>query len=116
VTKSLQKKNFGGIARTLTCRYHRQHEGRLQLRGETFMTGKPMQVSSRFRATIEATILELERNAARDERVLPTLLSADHRRRQRLLVEEQLDKAFRLREMLDLMSLRREQGWRERVL
>jgi hypothetical protein len=47
---------------------------------------------------------------------LPTLLSADHRRRQRLLVEKQLDKAFRLREMLDLMSLRREQGWRERVL
>jgi len=80
------------------------------------MTGEPMQVSSRFRATIEATILELERNAARDERLLPTLLSPDHRRRQRLLVEKQLDKAFRLREMLELMSIRREQGRRERVL
>jgi len=80
------------------------------------MTGEPMQVSSRFRSTIEATILELERNAGRDERLLPTLLSPDHRRRQRLLVEKQLDKAFRLREMLALMSLRREQGRRERVL
>ncbi len=83
------------------------------------MTGEPIrepiQVSSRFRSTIEATILELERNAGRDERLLPTLLNADHRRRQRLLVEKQLDKAFRLREMLELMSLRREQGRRERV-
>jgi len=80
------------------------------------MTGDPMQVSSRFRSTIEATMLELERNAAQDERILPTLLHPDHRRRQRLLVEKQLDKAFRLREMLALMSLRREQGRRERVL
>ena len=84
------------------------------------MTGEPIrepiQVSSRFRSTIEATILELERNAGQDERLLPTLLNADHRRRQRLLVEKQLDKAFRLREMLALMSLRREQGKRERVL
>ncbi len=80
------------------------------------MPGEPMQVSPRFRSTIEAAILELERNAARDERLLPTLLNADHRRRQRLLVEKQLDKAFRLREMLALMSLRQEQGRRERVL
>jgi hypothetical protein len=80
------------------------------------MPGEPMQVSPRFRSTIEAAILELERNAARDERLLPTLLNADHRRRQQLLVEKQLDKAFRLREMLALMSLRQEQGRRERVL
>jgi hypothetical protein len=44
------------------------------------------------------------------------LLNADHRRRQRLLVEKQLDKAFRLREMLALMSLRQERARRERVL
>jgi hypothetical protein len=80
------------------------------------MTAEPVQVSSRFRSTIEATILELERNAARDERILPTLLNADHRRRQQLLVEKQLDKAFRLREMLALLSLRQERARRERVL
>jgi hypothetical protein len=79
------------------------------------MAVEPMQVSSRFRSTIESTILELERNAALDEQLLPTLLNADHRRRQRMLVEKQLDKAFRLREMLELLSIRREQGRRERV-
>jgi hypothetical protein len=83
------------------------------------MTAEPVresiQVSSRFRSTIEATILELERNAALDEQFLTTLRNPDHRRRQRLLIEKQLDKAFRLREMLALMSVRLESRRCERA-
>ena len=41
---------------------------------------EPMQVSPRFRSTIEAGILELERNAARDERAFAELTNPDHRR------------------------------------
>jgi hypothetical protein len=71
------------------------------------MHAEPIHVSARFCCTVEATILELERNAAHDELQLPKLLSPDHRRRQRLLVQKQLDRAFRLREMLSLLSIRR---------
>lgn len=79
------------------------------------MISEPMQVSSRFRSAVEAAIMELERNAARDEQLLPALQSADHRRRQRLLIDTQLEKAFRLREMLALLSSCREQERRARV-
>jgi hypothetical protein len=78
------------------------------------MTAEPIHVSARFRSTVEAAILELERNAAHDERLLPELLNPDHQRRQRLLVAKQLDKAFRLREMLGLLSARSERARRER--
>src|SRR5215472_3704476 len=71
---------------------------------EGFMTpdliGEPLQVSARFRSAIEARILELERDAARDEQILAGLTHPDHRRRHQLLVDKQLNKAFRLREML----------------
>jgi hypothetical protein len=80
------------------------------------MPAEPIEVSPRFRSAVEAKILELERNAARDEQALAALLSPDHRRRQQLLIETQLDKAFRLREMLALISTRRESGKRERVI
>lgn len=62
---------------------------------------EPIRLSPRFRSAIETRILELERNAARDERMLTDLKNADHRRRQQMLVDKQLEKAFRLREMLE---------------
>jgi hypothetical protein len=68
---------------------------------------EPIQVSDRFRATVQDSILELERNAARDEQVLKTLISPDHQRRQKLLIQSQLDKAFRLREMLARLAVRK---------
>jgi len=66
----------------------------------------PIHVSERFRLTLEATILDLEAGAARDERLLPTLQNDDHRRRHRLLVAAQLNRAFRLRELLSRTSIR----------
>jgi len=74
------------------------------------LMAEPIRISSRFRSAIEARILELERNAARDERLLATLTNPDHRRRHLLLVEKQLDKAFRLREMLAAVCARAEAG------
>ncbi len=62
-------------------------------------------VSERFRLTLESAILDLEAAAARDERILPLLENADHRRRQLLLVASQLDRAFRLRELLSRTTL-----------
>ena len=64
------------------------------------VASEPFRVSDRFRLTLESSILELEANAARDERSLPLLTDPDHRRRQQLLVESQLERAFRLRELL----------------
>jgi hypothetical protein len=78
-------------------------------------TREPIQVSPRFISAIEARILELERNAARDERALAALTNPDHRRRHRLLVDKQLDKAFRLREMLALVCARAGAARRERA-
>jgi hypothetical protein len=75
---------------------------------------EPLRVSPRFRSAIEARILELERNAARDERALAGLTNPDHRRRQQMLVDKQLEKAFRLREMLTVVWAR-SAGRRERA-
>lgn len=61
---------------------------------------EPLRISARFRLTLESAIVALEEGAARDERVLALIEDPDHRRRQRLLVESQLDRAFRLRELL----------------
>ncbi len=76
---------------------------------------EPIQVSPRFRSAIEARILELERNAAQDERALAALTHPDHCRRHRLLVDKQLEKAFRLREMLAQVCARAAAGRRERA-
>jgi hypothetical protein len=76
---------------------------------------EPIRVSSRFRAAIEARILSLEQNAARDARALAALTHPDHRRRHRLLVDKQLEKAFRLREMLALVAARTAPARRERA-
>ena len=76
---------------------------------------EPIQVSPRFRSAVEARILELERNAAQDERALAGLTHPDHCRRQRLLVDKQLEKAFRLREMLTQVCARAAASRRERA-
>jgi uncharacterized coiled-coil protein SlyX len=79
------------------------------------LIGEPLQVSPRFRSAIEARILELERNAAQDERTLASLKDPDHRRRHQMLIDKQLDKAFRLREMLAQVWARSAAGRRQRV-
>jgi len=61
---------------------------------------EPYRVSERFRLTLESTILELEAGARRDERALQLITDPDHRRRQQLLIDAQLERAFRLRELL----------------
>ncbi len=61
---------------------------------------EPFHVSDRFRLTLESSILSLEAGAARDERTLALIQDADHRRRQQRLVDAQLERAFRLRELL----------------
>ena len=66
---------------------------------------EPIHVSARFRLTLECAILELEAAAARDEHLLPLLDDTDHRRRQELLVATQLERAFRLRELLARTAL-----------
>ena len=76
---------------------------------------EPLQVTPGFRIAIESRILELERHAAEDERTLRRLTSPDHRRRQQMLIDKQLDKAFRLREMLALVTTRGSHDRRERV-
>ena len=76
---------------------------------------EPLQITPRFRHAVETRILQLERDAAHDERVLRTLTSPDPRRRQQMLIDKQLDKAFRLREMLALVTTRAERARREPV-
>jgi hypothetical protein len=66
---------------------------------------EPIHVSQRFRLTLESAILDLEAGAAHDEQLLPLLQEPDHRRRQQLLVATQLDRAFRLRELLASTTL-----------
>ena len=61
---------------------------------------EPFRVSERFRLTLESSILELEANAAHDERTLALVTDPDHRRRQQRLIDAQLERAFRLRELL----------------
>lgn len=61
---------------------------------------EPIRVSERFRLTLEATILALEAGAGRDERMVPLLEDAEHRRRQERLVAAQLERAYRLRKLL----------------
>jgi hypothetical protein len=70
------------------------------------IASSPIHVSERFRLTLEATILDLEAGAARDERLLPLIRDKDHLRRHRLLVAAQLERAFRLRELLSRTSIR----------
>jgi hypothetical protein len=61
---------------------------------------EPFHVSTRFQLTLQSAIADLEAAAAQDERMLPLLENTDHRRRQQLLIDGQLDRAFRLHELL----------------
>jgi hypothetical protein len=71
---------------------------------------EPYRVSARFRITLQSAILSLEAGAARDEQALRFLRDSDHRRRHEMLVAKQLDRAFRLRELLDRTVTRPEQA------
>jgi len=64
------------------------------------------EVSARFGQMILARILELELGASRDEKVIPSLLSPDHRRRQQKLVDEQRAEAGRMRAFLSQTKIR----------
>lgn len=70
------------------------------------MDHEPYEVSARFGQMIVARILELELGAARDERIIPSLLSEDHRNRQRKLVDKQLEEAVRMRTFLGQARVR----------
>lgn len=71
------------------------------------MQPERFEVSVRFRTAVVSAIFRLEHNAAQDEQTLPGLANEDHQRRHRLLIEKQLDRAFRLREMLGLLEVSR---------
>jgi hypothetical protein len=73
-------------------------------------TSEPFHVSARFRLTMETAIRDLEAGAARDERILARLDDPGHRRRQRLLIESQLERAFQLHELLGRTCLRLERA------
>lgn len=68
---------------------------------------EPYEISPRFHLSIQARILRLEEDAERDEQLIPFLLSEDHRRRQRKLVEAQRKEAKRMRELLSYTRLRK---------
>lgn len=67
---------------------------------------EPIEVSPRFRAAVVRAISRLERDAAEDERRLAKLAHGGHRRRQRMLVESQMNRAFRLHELLATLAVR----------
>jgi hypothetical protein len=66
----------------------------------------PIHISARFQLTLRSAILALQTAAAEDERVLPLLDDPDQRRRQQLLVDRQLDRAFQLNELLAGSAIR----------
>lgn len=68
---------------------------------------EPYEISPRFHLSIQTRILRLEEDADRDEQLIPFLLSEDHRRRQRKLVEAQRREAGRMRELLSYTRLRK---------
>lgn len=74
------------------------------------MPAEPFRVSARFRFTLESAIRKLQTEAARDEAALRFIAHPDHRRRQILLITAQLDRAFRLRQLLDRTALREDQA------
>jgi hypothetical protein len=59
------------------------------------------EIGARFRAMIAERIERLEEDATRDEAMIPLLDNADHRGRQRRLVDAQRAEAARMRRFLD---------------
>jgi hypothetical protein len=72
------------------------------------MRSEPLHVSARFHAAVFTAAIELEQQAALDEQMISTFENADQRRRHRLLVDAQLLRAFKLREMMKQMRIREE--------
>lgn len=69
-------------------------------------SAEPYHVSARFRLALRSAIVALEAAAAEDEHMLAQLDDADHRRRQQLLVDSELTRAFQLNELLGRTALR----------
>jgi hypothetical protein len=63
------------------------------------MANERFVVSERFLRGIQTRIRKLRDDAAADERTIPGLLCEDHRRRQRLLVQTQLEDAHKFTEL-----------------
>ncbi len=70
------------------------------------MIDNRVEVSLRFRLCLEAKIRQLEEDAILDAHIVSGLESEDHRRRQCLLVNAQLERARVLRELLVSTRLR----------
>jgi hypothetical protein len=64
------------------------------------------EVSARFGQMVLSRILELELGASRDEKIISSLLSRDHRRRQQKLVDEQRAEAEKMRAFLSAARIR----------
>jgi hypothetical protein len=65
-----------------------------------------VEISPRFRKTIEGRIARLDEGADYDEAQLPLLDNADHVRRQKRLIAAQRAEALRMRLFLDRARMR----------
>jgi uncharacterized coiled-coil protein SlyX len=63
------------------------------------------EISDRFRLAVENRITQLEEDAAMDAKVIPELISEEHRERQKMLVAAQIDEAVRLRARLTFRGM-----------
>jgi ribosome-associated translation inhibitor RaiA len=68
--------------------------------------GDGLEISTRFKQSVEDRIARLERDAARDEAMAATLEDGDHIRRQMRLVAAQRAEALRMRLFLDKARIR----------
>lgn len=64
------------------------------------------EVSELLGQMIRCRILELQLGASRDEKIIPSLLSRDHKRRQQKLVDQQRAEVERLRHFLSNVNIR----------
>ncbi len=64
------------------------------------MGNEQLEVSERFRRSLLTRIRKLQNDAAADEQMIARLPNEDHRRRQKILVQAQLEHAFRLSDLL----------------
>lgn len=72
------------------------------------MANERIEVSERFRRSLLTRIRKLQDDAAADERIIPLLYCEDHQRRQMMLVQTQLEDAFRLTDLLSSTRYRPE--------
>ena len=70
------------------------------------MRGEGIEISPRFRRSMEERIIRLEQDADFDEARLPLLEDEDHIRRQRKLVAAERAEALRMRLFLDKAGTR----------